>query len=113
LTAGHDVVVPQLLAHPGFLSELAAAAAESGAQFVAVMVWVEKDQSLERYSNRWRVGDDPVHGAADAPNLEEIGRTYDRLVAFAASRDVAKLLPSGTSDEMYQALLTVLQDCVR
>src|ERR1700712_4526280 len=40
LTAGYDVVVPQLLANPGFLNELAAAAADCGAQFVEVMVGV-------------------------------------------------------------------------
>ncbi len=113
LTAGYDVVVPQLLAKPGFLSDLAAAAAGSGAQFVEVMVGVERDQSLQRYSDRWRAGDDPVHGSADAPDLEEIGRTYDRLVAFEATRDLAVSLPSGTPDAMYQALLIVLQDRVR
>src|SRR6478752_2369440 len=98
---------------PGFLRDLAAAATDSGAQFVEVMVGVERDQSLQRYSDRWRAGDDPVHGDADAPDLEEIGRTYDRLVAFAATRDLAVSLPSGTSDSMYQALLSVLQDRVR
>ena len=54
LSAGYDVVVPQLLANPGFLSELAAAAANSGAQLVDVMVAVARDQSLQRYSDRWR-----------------------------------------------------------
>src|SRR6478735_5896771 len=65
LTAGYDVVVPQLLAKPGFLTDLAAAATDSGAQFVEVFVGVERDQSVQRYSDRWRAGDDPVHGEAD------------------------------------------------
>jgi predicted kinase len=113
LTAGYDVVVPQLLANQGFLDELAAAAAASSAQFVEVMISIARDQSLQRYSDRWRSGRDPVHGAAAAPDLEDVGRTYDRLVAFAATRDVAIPLPAGTSDEMYQSLLSVLQDHVR
>jgi hypothetical protein len=113
LTAGYVVVVPQFVANRALLSELAAVAAASGARFVEVMVAVERDLSLQRYYDRWRAGDDPVHGAASAPDLEEIGRTFDRLVAFAATRDLAVSLAPGTSDTMYRALLSVLEDRFR
>ncbi len=108
LAAGYDVVVPQLVAHTALLSELAAAAADSGAQFLEFIVGVERDQSLQRYADRWLAGDDAVHGAADAPDLEDVGRSYDRLVAFAATRDVAVSLPVGSLNLMYQALLSVI-----
>lgn len=110
LTAGYDVVVPQLLATAGFLGELTGAAADSDAQFVEIIVAIERNQSLQRYSERWRAGKDPVHGTAAAPDLEAIGRTYDRMVAFAATRELAVPLPSGASDAMYRALLEILQD---
>jgi hypothetical protein len=113
LIAGYEVVVPQLLANPGFRSELAAAAADSGAQFVEVMVAAEGTSHCKRYSDRRRAGHDPVHDAAAAADLEGIGRTYDRLVAFAATREPAISLPSGTSDAIYQALQRVLRDRVR
>jgi len=113
LAAGYDVIVPQLVAHPVLLSEFEAAAADCGAQFLEFVVGVERDQSLQRYTNRWHAGDDPVHGAAEAPDLEDIGRTYDRLVAFAATRDVAVSLPAGSSTSMYQAMLSILDDSAR
>lgn len=113
LAAGYDVVVPQLVAHTVFLSELAAAAADSGAQFLEFIVGVERDQSLQRYADRWLAGDDAVRGAADAPDLEDVGRSYGRLVAFAATRDVAVSLPVGSLNLIYQALLSVIQDLAR
>ena len=110
LAAGYDVVVPQLVANPAFLDELAAAATNVNASFVEFFLSVERNQSLQRYSHRWRAGDDPVHRTAEPPDLEDIGRLYDRLATVAAKRRDATTLPSGSPDEVYNALLDALKD---
>ena len=113
LAAGYDVVVPQLLAHNGFIDDLVAVAKGADAHFLEFTVGVERQQSLQRYADRWLTGDDPVHGTAAAPDLAEVGRTYDRLLAFAATRELAVPLIPGSVTVMYRALLSAITDQAR
>lgn len=113
LAAGYDVVVPQLAAQEALLDQFAETAAQCDATFLEFVADVDRDQSLRRYTERWQAGHDLVHAAAEPPDLEDIGRTYDQMVAFAATRTEAVRLPAGSSTAMYRAMLSALENMAR
>jgi predicted kinase len=100
LAAGHDVVVPQLLARPEFPDRLAALAGDG---YLEVVLTLPRAESLRRYAQRWRAGVDPVHGRAPAPDLDEIGALYDRVLAFVARRPHVAVPADGPPEEVWDA----------
>lgn len=100
LAEGHDVLVPQLLARPEFPDRLAALAGDG---YVEVVLNLPKAESLRRYAQRWRAGTDPVHGTGPAPDLDEIGTLYDRVMTFAAGRAHVAVAADGTAEETWAA----------
>jgi predicted kinase len=64
LSAGHDVIVPQLVARVEFIEQLEAAALGSGAEFREVMLLDEPDNLRARYDERVRqesaAGSEPI-----------------------------------------------------
>ncbi|SEB34116.1 Predicted kinase [Amycolatopsis tolypomycina] len=100
LTAGHDVVVPQLLARPGFPERLEALASERGASFHEVVLLPGREVVRRRFAARGSSGIETV-----APLTEpELNRAYDEVAAFAASRRARVL----TAADAYPALLAFL-----
>jgi predicted kinase len=100
LGAGHDVVVPQLVARPGFPERLEALASECGASFREVVLLPGREVVRRRFAAR---GSSEVEAAAPLTGLE-LDRAYDAVAAFAGSRRVPVL----TAVDAYPALLASL-----
>ncbi len=97
LAAGHDVVVPQLLARPDFIEQLERLAGEVGVPFVEVVVQVAVEEMLLRFRERSRRAARQEH--VDAAELVrraggEAGlvATHARLAALVATRPRAHLV---------------------
>lgn len=119
LRAGHDVVVPQLLARPDFLVRLERLAAEVGAPFVEIVLLDTREAARRRFVDRTARAEtrDHVEAAAAldaAGGLDELDAMYDRLVAMLADRPAAHRVPSveGDVDGTYAAVLAVVRDAV-
>ncbi|HEY0500622.1 MAG TPA: AAA family ATPase [Kutzneria sp.] len=100
LLAGHDVVVPQFLARPEFIDRLAALAASVDTAFVEVILLDSKENTLRRFQER-----DDTSKAVDPLELSTM---YDRLLALAADRPWAKVIPTTDVTQTYARLLAVL-----
>jgi predicted kinase len=100
LASGHDVVVPQLVARPAFLDQLAALADETGATFHEIVLLDSRANMLRRFAAR---ADHPRGEAAEADLLA----LYDRLLALLPSRPDARVVPvvDGGPEETYEAVL--------
>jgi predicted kinase len=90
LLAGHDVIVPQLLARPEFLEQAAELAAAAGATFHEIVLMDTRENALRRWAVRagTEAGDTPA----------EIAALYDRLQGMLASRPDARIVPSQEND---------------
>ncbi len=93
LRAGHDVVVPQFLRRPGFLTELQNAARDSGAGFAEIALLASKEEMLRAFAGR----------AASA-------RPADVAAHELAGRPGAVVIPvaPGQPDLTYAAMLAAL-----
>lgn len=103
LLAGHDVVVPQLVARPGFPERLEALAGECGASFREIVLLPGREEALRRFAERG-ASEVETAGPLTASQLEA---AYDRVAAFAAERRVA-VVSAGSLDETYRAFLASL-----
>ncbi len=101
LTAGHDVVVPQLLARVTFIEQLEHLADEVGAEFHEIVLLDSKENMLRRFAERA----DPSVGE------DELSAMYDRLTAVVATRAGAKIVhvEDGEVDRTYRAVLRCLR----
>jgi predicted kinase len=106
LTAGHDVVVPQLLARPEFPERLEALARETGASFHEVLLLPSPDEVLQRVVGR---GSSEIESAAGLSG-RDVTAAYDAVIEFCARRPGVKTVPAPTGDQdlTYQALLASL-----
>ena len=102
LTAGHDVIVPQLVVREEFLRRLEETASEAGAEFAEIVLLPSPGEVLRRFAERA----DPAKQASRA----EVVELYDRLVALVPRRPRAKVVPSvgGEIDRTYEAVLDAL-----
>ncbi|WP_053207703.1 AAA family ATPase [Jiangella muralis] len=105
LRGGHDVVVPQSVARPGFLEQLEAVATETLAAFHELVVMADRAAVLRRFAERARTAADPARAEP-----AEVAALYDRLTAYLARRPHAVVVPSaeGAVDETYRLMLTHL-----
>jgi len=111
LRAGHDVVVPQLLARPAFLTDLARVAGDG---FAEIVLLVGKDDTLRAFSARAaspRPADITAHHlAGHSCGDAGLAATHDRLTAFLATRPQAIIVavtrgqPGRTDGAMLAAL---------
>lgn len=114
LAAGHDVVVPQFLCRPGFLTELEHAACDVGAAFAEIVLLATKHDALRAYAARASSGDPAdqfAHELADHRGGEaELAAMHDEFVAFLATRRAAHVVPvtPGQPARTYEAMLTAL-----
>ncbi|SFW44730.1 AAA family ATPase [Amycolatopsis australiensis] len=100
LSAGHDVVVPQLVARPGFPERLEALAGETGAAYHEFVLLPGRELARRRFETR---GPSEIETAVPLTE-SELDRAYEAVTAFAASRRVTAL----TSADAYPALLASL-----
>lgn len=98
LTAGHDVVVPQLLARDGFVRELEAVAAGTGARFVEIALIVDREDAVRSFERRRAAPENQQH--RDAAELVErsggidaVGEMHDRLMLFLDGRPSVRRVP--------------------
>ncbi|MGW3996659.1 AAA family ATPase [Amycolatopsis sp. NPDC004772] len=98
LGAGHDVVVPQLVARAGFPERLEALAAECGATFHEVVLLPGREVVRRRFAAR---GEAEIESAVPLTE-RELDAAYEAVAAFGASRGVPVL----TAVDAYSALLT-------
>jgi predicted kinase len=104
LAAGHDVVVPQLLARPEFPKRLQALARETGASFHEIMLLPGREETRRRFAARASSEIETAEPLTD----EQFTVMYDRVAAFAEERPRAVVLRAGKVDHTYQALLGAL-----
>ncbi|WP_086848158.1 AAA family ATPase [Amycolatopsis kentuckyensis] len=100
LAAGHDVVVPQLVARPGFPERLEAVASECGASFHEVVLLPGREVVRRRFAAR---GSSEIEAVVPLTELE-LDQAYEAVAAFAASRQVPVL----TAADAYPELLASL-----
>ncbi|WP_372672410.1 AAA family ATPase [Amycolatopsis kentuckyensis] len=102
LSAGHDVVVPQLLARPGFAERLEALAGETGASFHEIVLLPGLEETRRRFAGR---GESAVETAR--PLTEEgLATAYDRVAEYASTRPRAAILDGATTYQDFLASLT-------
>ncbi|MCU1589607.1 MAG: hypothetical protein JWP11_863 [Frankiales bacterium] len=113
LDSGHDVVVPQYVARPAFIDELAQAAASAGGQFFEVYLTDDRQVALARFEAR---KDDPRWAEHHAEAVRTIGganalaEMHDRIEAVRAERPDALSVQTRESDiaATYRSLTTAL-----
>jgi predicted kinase len=115
LAAGHDVVVPQFLAQPGFIEQLDATARHSKVPFHEIVLLDSKENALRRFVERSLRSADASHmGARDLQDrsggMADLAAMYDRLTAMVASRPTAVVVPSlqGQAQKAYQQVLEMI-----
>jgi predicted kinase len=106
LEAGHDVIVPQLLARREFVDELQALAGDVGASFHEFTLLDTKEAVLARLDRRT----EPAGGFSARALAEQegtpLGETYDRFVEALRSRPDAVVIQATPADEAYAALVS-------
>ena len=102
LSAGHDVVVPQLLARPGFAERLEALADEIGASFHEVVLLPGLAETRRRFAGR---GESEVETARPLTE-EDLATAYDRVAEYASMRPRASILGEGATYQDFLASLT-------
>jgi predicted kinase len=117
LTAGHDVLIPQLLGRLSFLEQAEQVAAETGARFHEVMLMDTKANALRRFAERSAAGADPASRdardhIASLGGPAELARIFDRLLTVIAARPrtVVVQTTSGAVDQAYRDFLRCLPD---
>ncbi|ATE54970.1 AAA family ATPase [Actinosynnema pretiosum] len=106
LAAGHDVVVPQLVARPEFLAELEGLAHATGAVFHEIVLLDGEDNALRRYAERETgAPEEQRHDGA-----AEVAALHHRLTALLGTRPRAVVVPvvDGDPDATYRAVLAAL-----
>jgi len=91
LIAGHDVVVPQFLGRSRFIDQLGEVAAQAGARFVEVALWLDRPTAIAAFTERTAAPTTQSHvDAADlverSPRPDPLGSMYDELVAMVDAR---------------------------
>lgn len=109
LRAGHEVIVPQMVARVEFIERLAAVATAAGAGFCEVFLHDSLDSLVRRFADRTRTAADPTHidaAATLAGGEAELKEWHDRITALGAERPHAVTIESvpGAIDQTYAAL---------
>jgi len=109
LTAGHDVVIPQLLARPAFLDELEQLAARVGVPLHELVLFAPRSAAMARLQARSR--DRSQAGEPDEPlTSEAMDEVRDRLEALVALRPnaVPVSAPEGDLHGTYTRVLAAV-----
>ena len=103
LEAGHDVIVPQVVAREELLGDLEQLARDTGAQYVEVTLTASRQEMRDWFAARATTSDAATHRDAQllidrlggAAALDEL---YDDLVELMASRPHARPVPARRGD---------------
>jgi predicted kinase len=115
LAAGHDVVVPQYVARPEFIDDLAATARAAGGTFFEVYLTDDKQAALARFDARGldeslaEHHDEAVRSVGGEGGLAEM---FDRLDRVRINRPsaITVITTAGEPDRAYRHLLRALDD---
>lgn len=114
LALGHDVVLGSYISAPGFIDELAADAADLGADFREILLTLPADRLADRLVERAQNPSRPEHEInaklvtpADAPRLAE------KVAKLALQRPRAEIVDASGSVEQTQAALVAVLDAPR
>jgi hypothetical protein len=117
LAAGHDVVIPQLVARVKFLDRLAEVAADAGAAYHEVLVTDTPEASRRRFLARRAAlaASGARHPEAAVPAVgvdAEIGAIHRELLALAEARPHTRIVRNeeGRLDEAYRGLLDAVRN---
>jgi predicted kinase len=115
LMEGGDVVVPQYLGRPEFVTELDALAQEVGAEFVEIALVSDPDEAVARFLRRSGRPESSEHRAATAlqersGGVAALPQLYQRLLEVIADRPrtVRVVTEDGELEQTYQRLLAHL-----
>ena len=105
LAAGHDVVMPQLVAEPGFVAELEALAGEAGATFHHVLLTDDPENVVSRFLTRRA-----TLAGADHPEAETTPEKVLEVREVLLSRTDATVVVTraGDVEAAYAAVLEVV-----
>ena len=96
LSAGHDVVIPQLVARLEFIARLEGVAGECGAGFCEVFLLPDEQAAIGQY--RERTPETTPPGVSDALGAAELARVYGQLQETIAARPGATVITTRTGD---------------
>jgi predicted kinase len=103
LEAGRDVIIPQLVARPDFVSELERLARDSGVRFVEVALTASKDEMRDWFASRSAAPDAATH--LDAELLVDrlgggaaLDQMFDDFVQLVESRPGTRTVPARRDD---------------
>jgi predicted kinase len=91
LESGHDVIVPQFLARPEFIEQLAATAAVAGARFVEIALILNRPDAIAAFERRSARPDSTAHRDAAEAVTAAGGRRaletmYDNFMTLLETR---------------------------
>jgi predicted kinase len=117
LTAGHDVVIPQLLAEVSFIERIEEVARAVGAEFHEVVLLDSRENVLRRFAERTRAAAEPAHVEA-SELLQRLGGEaklsdlYDGLLWVVADRPRVRVVLSeaGQVEQTYRNMLAALRE---
>ena len=108
LVGGHDVVVPQYLARIEEIDAFARVARQADADFVEVVLMVDRAEALDRFDQRPDVSDWHSHNrrlVAAQGGRDFLGVMYDRLLEVVRTRPSAVPVHAGSGvEETYAAV---------
>lgn len=106
LASGNDVVIPQLVARPEFLDDLARLADEASADFHEIMLAAEVSDLITRYAGRGPT----VAATHDFIDADELATFHQRLTTMLAARPWSQVVQSRTGDleQTYRELIEAL-----
>lgn len=112
LSLGHNVVIPQIVRNVEFFEQFEKVAKETGADFIEILLLVDKDEAIKRFKERnyaqghasgFRPG-----GLIDTGGREtKLASMYDEMLGTANKRpNTIRIEPEfGKEDETYKELL--------
>ncbi len=113
LHGAYDVIVPQFVALPSYLDQLAALAADAGGQQIESVLLDDRHSAEERFHRRLQDPSRAEHQRIAARSVADAGgyaHQYGRLVQALVGRDVIEIRSQdGDVDGTYRRLL----DCLR
>jgi predicted kinase len=96
LAAGHDVVVPQFLARPGFADELGRVAHDCDARFVEIALVLDREDGMARFASRQSHPD--AAALAERLGPDSIATMYEDYERFLGDRHAAVRVSVLTGD---------------
>ena len=87
LHAGHDVVVPQFVARPPFVDDLATGATNAGARFVEIVLVISQRLAIKAFARRSAApANEQQRDTYETLGDRDVGTMYDNLMRFVDAR---------------------------